>query len=129
MTVEVQVGDNKPAAAPTFAERLKADAGRVEYETDDAGRKIGVKKLNAIDMFDLTILLGESAINVAALNQALLVASIVEIDGDKLPRLSDMIQLRSMISRLDFHGYAAAGRALARFGPRDDKGADDAAKN
>lgn len=117
MTVKMHVGDKEEKRAPTFAERLKADANRVEYEIDDAGRKIGVKKLNAIDMFDLTILLGETASNTAALNQALLVASIVEIDGDKLPRISDMIQLRSMISRLDFHGYAAAGKALAHFVP------------
>lgn len=104
------------AGTPTFAEKLRADANRIERVTDDAGRVIGVKRLGALDMFDLTIAMGEQASNQTALNQALIVASVVEIDGEKLTRPNDLLQIRAMIQRLDFHGYTAVGKALSKFG-------------
>jgi hypothetical protein len=117
-----------PRSTPSLAAQILADANRIEYETDAAGRVIGVRRLSALDMFDITLLLGENATNQAALMQALNVCSVVEIDGDPVPRPGSQAQLRALMKRLDFHGMAAAGAAHGRFTQLPDS-AIDAAKN
>jgi hypothetical protein len=101
--VQAQPAPVKPLAGP--------DNG-VVYATDSRGRRLGCKKLTAIDLFDLTAALGENSGNKAMLNQAMIAASVVEIDGIPSPRPTNSIQLRARITILDFDGYLAVSEAL-----------------
>ena len=106
----------KARTAPTVSEQIKADANRIEYATDSMGRSIGVRKLNALDMFELTLALGgEVSSNQSALMQALSVSSVCEIDGDPVSRPGSLLQIKALMKRLDFHGIQAASEALSRF--------------
>ena len=107
-----------PHEAKSVVERMKDDANRIEYETDSRGRKIGVRKLTALDMFDLSLLMGQNAQNAAAMNQALVAFSVTDIDGITTGgRFSSTVELRACIQRLDFPGFQAATKALERFDP------------
>ena len=90
---------------------------------------IGAKPINALDMFEITCLLGEHSGNGAALNQALMASSVVKIDDRDVFRPATMIQLRARIQELGFHGYAAASEAVARFNAEDGDVNADALKN
>jgi hypothetical protein len=103
-------------ALPASA-RILADANRIEYEKDAIGRRIGVKKLTFLDMHELTLLLGADANNAAALQQAMMVGSVVEIEGDLIIRPGTVLQLKALMKRLDFHGVIAATTAMGRFAP------------
>lgn len=102
--------------APTASARILADANRIEYEKDATGRRIGVKKLTFLDMHELTLLLGNDSNNGAALQQAMMVGSVVEIDGDPIARPGTVLQLKALMKRLDFPGVIAATTAMNRFG-------------
>lgn len=123
------------AAAPqaatsvaSIAARLAADANRIEYETDGAGRRIGVRKLNFLDVFDLSSWLGErDASNSATMTLASAARSVCDIDGEKVI-VQSMLELRALMQRLDNHGIAAAIAALARFGGSVDA-SQEAVKN
>jgi hypothetical protein len=108
-----------PAPGPSLslADQIKADATRIERATDAAGRVIGVKKLNFLDTHRITRLLGSDAANSTALEQALMTASVVEIDGQPLSKPGTLLQLEATMSRLDFHGLSAAIKAMSRFTP------------
>lgn len=107
---------------------VSKDPNAIEYETDARGRKIGVKKLNAIDRFDMTIMLGQSANIEAVVNQAALVAAIVHFDNEKWSKPANMLELRARLTRLDFDGINAAVTAIGRLMP-DASAADTALKN
>lgn len=94
---------------------VSRDPNRVEYETDALGRVIGARQLSALDMFELTCLLGSHSGNQAALSQALMAASVVKIDGRDLALPNTMLELKARIKLLDFSGYLAASTAVARF--------------
>jgi len=105
-----------PVPAPAPKSRLiKNDPNHVEYATDSTGRRIGAKPITALDMFDLSIVLGENSSNAAALNQALMASSVVSIDGREVFRPVSLPQIRARIQELGFHGYAAASEAVSRF--------------
>lgn len=103
--------------APSASARILADANRIEYEKDATGRRIGVKKLTFLDMHELTLLLGNDASNTVALNQAMMVGSVVDIDGDPIARPGTVLQLKALMKRLDFPGIIAATAAMNRFAP------------
>jgi hypothetical protein len=94
---------------------VSRDPNRVEYATDKKGRRIGARQLSAIDMFELTLLLGEHSGNQAALNQAMMAASVVEIDDRVVARPTSFNELKARIATLDFAGYIAASEAVGRF--------------
>jgi hypothetical protein len=56
--------------------------------------------------------MGDNSGNKAALNQAMIAASVVEIDGIPTPRPTNAMQLRARITILDFDGYMAVSEAL-----------------
>jgi hypothetical protein len=73
-----------PAVAPKS--KLN-DPNRVEFAKDSTGRMIGAKPIDALDMFELTLLLGpEHSGNQGALNHALMAASVVRIDDREVTR-------------------------------------------
>lgn len=125
------VSNIKTSAAPpqSVLAQMKADPNRVEYETDGLGRKIGVKKLSFLDTFRITRVLGEDASNQTAYAQALLVASVVEIDGEPVRSPSSLAQLEAIMLRLDMEGVSAAATASRRFMPAPDSGEVDDIKN
>lgn len=131
MGLEINEGPARRSrkVAPTVSEQIKADAHRIERATDKTGRIVGVRRLTPVDMFDITLVLGEHATNQAALMQALNTASVAEIDGEPIPRPGSMLQLKALMQRLDFHGMAAAQEGLARFTEEASEVGLEAAKN
>ena len=123
---EVTIGDAPAAPAPMPAPRsplVQRDPNRVEYATDDQGRAIGVRELNALDRFELSILLGENSGNPAAMNQALIASSVVSISGRQVSRPISIMELKARIGELNFTGYAAAAKAMAAFSSENEAGA------
>ena len=100
-----------------LAEQIKADATRIEYEVDAIGRRIGVKKLNFLDHYRLSKLLGQDSGNPAMMTDAMMATSVVEIDGVPVVKPGTQLQLEAIMQRLDFHGIAAASTAMGRFTP------------
>jgi len=123
----VKYGDDTAIKAEPLSKSIQDDANRVEYAVDETGRKIGVKKLKAIDLFDISLAMGDGATNQVALNQAMLVCSVVELGGDRVAKPRTMGEIRALISRLDLHGYKAVGEAIAKFDPVATS--DEAVKN
>jgi len=103
---------------------VSVDPNRVEFATDTLGRSIGARKLHALDMFELTLLLGEHSGNQAALNQALMAASVVSIEGRDVTRPISLLALKARIRELDFPGYIAASEAVAKFAPPEELNVD-----
>ena len=119
---QVQV---QPPQQMSVAARLTADANRIEYEVDEAGRRIGVKKLTFLDMFQLAKILGQDSTNTAMMNMAMAAASVCAIGEDDRIMFSNIVGLQALMQRLDFHGIAAAQKALERFagnGEQSDEG-------
>jgi len=103
------------------------DPNRVEFAVDTLGRRIGAKQLSAIDMFELTLLMGQHSGNQAALNQAMMAASVVKIDALEYARPTSFNELKARIAILNFPGYLAAAEAVGKFGPAEEN--VDAIKN
>lgn len=97
--------------------QMTADANRIEYVKDANGRLIGCKKLTFLDSHKITCLLGDDASNVAALNQALVIASVVKIGDDDVRIPVSKAELHALMARLDFPGVSAATEAMAKFAP------------
>jgi hypothetical protein len=114
----ISTGEQQPAPVavqpqPAPVKQLgAAPANDVVYATDARGRRIGCKRLAAIELYDLVCAMGENSGNKAALNQAMIAASVVEIDGMLTSRPSTALQLRARITQLDFDGYMAVSEAL-----------------
>ena len=100
--------------------QMTTDANRIEYEKDNRGRQIGVKKYNFLNTHRITCLMGEASANEAAMNQAVLASSVVEIDGDPVRFPITLGELHAIMARLDLDGIGAAGRAMRRFFPAED---------
>ncbi len=80
-TIETE-GMTPAHRTPSISERIRADATRIEYETDITGRRIGVRKLDFLALHEITCAVGEIANNASAFNQILATASVAEIAGD-----------------------------------------------
>jgi hypothetical protein len=117
-----------PAPAPK-SKLISKDANRVEFARDSTGRMIGAKPIDALDMFEISCLLGEHSGNGAVLNQALMASSVVKIDDRDVTRPLSMIGLKARIKELGFQGYAAASEAVSRFSDGDGEVNADAIKN
>lgn len=114
---KVELLDQAPAASA----RILADANHIEYEVDKRGRRIGVRQLEFIDIHRLTKTIGgETAANQVAFTQVLAAASVVEIDGDTIPRPGTNLQVEALMTRLGLAGVEAAGKALEKLNPKDE---------
>lgn len=114
---------------PEAAAPAPAAGPRVEYAKDSKGRNIGARQLDALAFFDITIMMGETASNQAALNQAVLACSTHSIDDELVVRPATMLELRKLLSRLGFEGYGALKDALAKFEDENPEAGITAAKN
>lgn len=82
--------------------------------TDANGRKIGVKRLNALEKMRLSKIAGsEGASNPTYFGYVILAASVVSIDGE--PEVFPMTAraVEALISQLDDDGLAAVSTAVA----------------
>src|ERR1700752_2432042 len=118
--VKIENNAQNPMASESLSERIKKDANRVEYEVDEIGRTIGVRKLHFLDFHRVTLAMGEHSGNQAALAQAAATASVVSIDGDLVSMPTSHLQIEALMQRLDMHGIAAASRAAQRFNDETD---------
>jgi hypothetical protein len=119
----VEVLENE---APTASARILADANHIEHQTDKRGRKIGVKKLEFIDIHKLTkVIGGDTASNQIAFAQVLAAASVVEIDGEMVPRPGTNLQIDALMTRLGLAGIEAATKTLERLNADSDEAVDE----
>jgi hypothetical protein len=105
------------------------DPNRIEYAKDSTGRTIGARPIDALQIFDISLLMGEHSGNGAALNQALMAASVVSIDDRPMTTPLSLVALRARIAQLGLHGYAAVNEAVAKFGDEDGEVNEVALKN
>jgi hypothetical protein len=96
---------------------------------DARGRIIAVRRLSALQYFNLTKVMGADASNPAAMDIAMIASSVCRIDvlDIAFPRKDSDITF--LIQQLDFDGLAAAGEALKTFGNANADGGIEAAKN
>jgi hypothetical protein len=108
------------APSQTVSRAANATATRI----DKRGRKIVVRRFNALQFFRLTKILGAGTDNSATMNLAMTAASVCQIDEDVEFFPHSPIALDAIIQRLDFDGLEAAGDALKELS--DDQGLESA---
>lgn len=94
---------------------------------DAKGRRITVKRLNALQLYRLAKLPGASS-NPAAQDMATIVCTVTKIDAEPVAFPTNERDVEFLIQRLDFEGIAAAAEALKKLSEGDDAEMD-AAKN
>ena len=113
--------------APTPSQAIVANRPAGETVTDSLGRQLTVRRVDPVQFYRLTKILGE--VPQTALNIAMTAVSVVGIDGEHVGFPSSNIQIENLIQRLGYEGLGAATKALA---PKEDEAlaADlEAAKN
>lgn len=97
---------------------VKADTAS---HTDERGRLITVKRLNALQYWRLLKALGGS--NEASFEMAMIVAQVIKINTTALPFPTKESDIEFAIQQLDFDGLNAAGVAIAklRVAPEEEK--------
>jgi hypothetical protein len=111
MTDDFKVTMNEPAA-PKPAPRALAEGNVV---TDSAGRRIGIRRLSALDKARIFRAIGgDGADNNRYLGMVLAAASVSSIDGEPQPPATalGLRQIEAMIGRLDDHGIQAVGDGM-----------------
>lgn len=96
--------------------------------TDARGRLITVRKLNALNFYNLTKALGHFSSNAATMDMAMIVATVSAINTTKFPVPATEQDIKLLIQELDFDGIAAAGEALKKLAP-DPEAEKEVAKN
>lgn len=107
------VASATPAAPPIVTQMPKVLAGEAATRTDARGRRITVKRLDPIQLYRLTKMMGQAANSEASVNLAMLAAAVREIDGAPEPFPTNESQIEAMLQRLGFDGIDAAAEALA----------------
>lgn len=119
----------QPQPAPFKSPLVQQKSGDgITRVTDAKGRRIGVKPLTAIGMFDLTDALGDKASNAALFRQAMVAFACVEIDGVPVSPPQNLLTIRALITRLGFHGFSAVAEALS-IASADDVVNEESVKN
>lgn len=112
-------------------EFIKGRAAKIEYETDELGRKIGVRWLGPLQRTSLSRIVGsEDAENLGVMNNYLPAFAVAEIDGNPVPPPTSRLELDAILAKLDDEGILAAAKAIGRMrGAKTDKEVVDASKN
>ena len=96
-------------------------AARRPSEVEDAnGRKIGIRKMGALDRLKMFEVIGpENSKNEPYLGYAALAFHVGSIDGDPVSRPATKLQLEGLIQRLGDEGMEAVGEAVQEmFAPK-----------
>jgi hypothetical protein len=117
----------KAKAVETATETLSSMLDTASH-TDARGRLITVNKLNALQFYRLTKVMGASASNAAAMDLAVLASSVKKIDATNISVPATEREVEFLIQQLDFDGLGAAGEALGKLAA-EDEGELEAAKN
>lgn len=111
--------------ADTPSESIIREASRAFAVEDARGRKIGIKKLTALDRMKLFEACGpENSKNEAYLGYASLVFHVASIDGEAVARPSNKLQLEALTQRLDDDGIDAVARGVQEHFVPSDQGLD-----
>ncbi len=106
--VEITLNPESPSQAVVKAGNMSVTV------TDDNGRQITVKKLNALDRMRLFEVVGsENVSNEAYLGYASLAYHVSAIDGEPVPHPGSKAQLEALVQRLDDAGMNAVGAAVS----------------
>jgi hypothetical protein len=97
-------------------------------QLDARGRRITVKRLNALDYYRLTKVMGRAASNEATMGMAMLAVTVRRIDTQDIAMPASEKDVEFLMQQLDFDGIAAAGEALKQLN-RDPQEDEEAAKN
>jgi hypothetical protein len=82
---------------------------------DDLGRKLTIRRINALDRLRLLRAAGpDLSQNDAWLNMAALALSVIEINGTPRPTPTNERQIETMVSELGDHGLRAVAEVLTR---------------
>jgi hypothetical protein len=97
---------------------------------DVRGRVISVKRLNALQFYQLTKAMGAAASNPASMDLAILASSVCRIDTQLFAPPRTERDVEFLIQQLDFDGIAAAGEALKKLSGEESGDAEvESAKN
>lgn len=97
----------------TPSEEIIQQANRSFSVTDARGRKIGIKKIGALDRMKLFEAVGpENCKNEAYLGYASLAFHVISIDGEPEMRPANQRQLEALVQRLDDDGFEAVAQGV-----------------
>lgn len=96
--------------------------------TDARSRIIKVRKLNALQFYQLTKAMGATSSNAGAMDLAVIASSVARIDATDFAPPRTETDVSFLIQQLDFDGLAAAGEGLKQLSGNSDDGIE-AAKN
>jgi hypothetical protein len=113
-------------ARTSATEQLAAAAQTKVLVTDARGRVIAVHKLTALNYYQLTRAMGESADSAALMDLAVTAASVRRIDTLDFGFPSREKDVEFLIQMLDFEGIKAAGEGLRQLHAKADDGTDTA---
>ena len=117
--VKVRVNTAGASEAPAAAGSAQADTGPALIDantaaiTDALGRRIKVRRLQPLDRFRLLRLIGEQTKNDAYLGYAAYAYAVAELDGERYPPSTSVVQLEAMLQKLGDEGFAAVAIAMA----------------
>jgi len=100
------------ASAPTPSERIVTVASETFTATDSQGRIFTLKDPDILVQLDLIEVLGDLAENNIYRNVVTPITYVAAIDGNPAPFPKTVPQLRALISRIGFHGFAAIRQAV-----------------
>lgn len=116
------------ATPQTASQTIIKAANEVVIITDENGREIGIKKLDAIGKFDMFELIGAG--NNLSIGYASLVFHVVAIGGEPVNRPVNRIQLKAVIQKLGDSGMDAVADGITEhFNPNKVIGTDDIKKS
>lgn len=127
---KVKIIDDAPA--PTPSQEIVQAARKTATFTDRRGRRIVIRKLNALHKVDMARLVGSEGMqNPYVSGPCALAFSVTEIDGEPIMPPATYDELRFLIQRLDDDGLEdVADAAVANFDiPMDTATTGDALKN
>jgi hypothetical protein len=108
----------KPEGEATAAPAAARSALKVVEVTDSLGRRLKVRKLNALNKVDLAQVVGpDGCKNEAIIGPCAIAFSVSEIDGEPVYQPANYAEMRVLIGRLDDEGIQAATLAhIEHFG-------------
>jgi hypothetical protein len=96
---------------------------------DAKGRLITVNRLNALQFYRLTKVMGANSANAATMDLAIIASSVKKIDATLVSMPASEREVEFLIQQLDFDGIAAAGEALKKLSGDAGDSEIDIAKN
>jgi hypothetical protein len=104
---------HKDGKVETPSESIVKAAQQPGTATDANGRRIGIRKLQALDRLKMFEVIGaENSRNEQYLGIAALAFSVASIDGEPVNRPASKPQLEALIQRLGDEGMEAVGQAV-----------------